>query len=299
MRENPSKHAEAIDEASLEQIWDSAINQNDGGKTRAALEKADKGEAFEILRGALERIDIFENTADKDQLSGMKISRDTAERIGSIWLFSGSGLYDKPLKEIDGPALTKEFLKGANRRRIDHGVWLARRIAEMRSGEAITLPKGASLAEKGVYYKKMKEMMAEFSPYIIFGGHDIENKDVENVLEREGIIIPKEKVAIATRKDGLPMKTTTDQVRSFESPEEVRDKEVAFVSDGTHLNRILHIAGKFHDNLPDGKAVNLFPSPTPEYGREEFAQMEARGLLAYIYRDEVAAKEPYPYTLER
>ena len=94
-------------------------------------------------------------------------------------------------------------------------------------------------------------------------------------------------------------KTTTDQVKHFQEPLAVRGTTVALVSDDVHLNRILHIAGKFHEHLPEGSPLYLFPSALPEYGRQEYEDMELQGLLAYVYRDGVATAEPYPYTLQR
>ena len=305
MNEKLPASPEIIDNERLETIWEKAINQN--AETREALEKIDKPKALEILRVAAQRMRVFEALADADKANNLQISPEVAEKIGSIWLFSGVGTYDKPLKEertIDGktypgdnPLLAdKPFLLGGNRRRINQGIWLARRIAEARSGKKIEAVPPEKLPEQR---EAIKKLIAEYGPYIVFGGYDIENIEAEELLEQERTVMPKEKVLIAIRKDGVPMKTTTDQVHYFESPEEVRDMQVAFVSDGTHLNRILHIAKKFPEHLPIGKPVNLFPSAIPEYGREEFANMELQGLLAYMYKDHVAAEEPHPYTLER
>lgn len=296
---------EPINAERLESIWEGAYNQDE--ENRKALEHVNKAEALEIVRASLGRMAEFESAADKDKADGLKISREVAERIGSIWIFSGVGTYDKPVKTertIDGKKYRgdndklkdKKFLHWSNRRRISEGVLLARRIAEARSGKKI---EAVSFNELPEQREEIKKLIAEYGPYIIFGGYDIENIEAQELMDRETSVIPAEKMKIAKRKDGIPMETTPDQIKYYESPEDVRDKEVAFVSDGTHLNRILHIAQKFPQNLPPGKPVNLFPARTPEYGRQEFADMEAKGLLAYIYRYQSAATEPYPYIIER
>jgi hypothetical protein len=325
MNEKMAAPQEIIPEERLQKIWDNAYDQDREGKNkqkgdefRAILDRVDRTEAFDMLRSSLERMADFEALADADRTNNLKISPEVAEKIGSIWLFSGVGTYDKRIKDeriIDGrkydgdnPAFAdKPFMLGSNRRRILQGVWLARRIAEARSGKTI---EPASIENLHEQREAIKKLIAEYGPYIIFGGYPIENIEAEELLDQERTVMPKEKVRIATRPDGIPMATTTDQLKYFESPQEVQDMDIAFVSDGTHLNRILHIAGKFPEHLPKGKPVNLFPSQTPdtgknltgepfEHGRENFADMEAQGLLAYYYNFKVAEKEPYPYTAER
>src|SRR6185312_11574595 len=94
---------EVISEDRLETIWQRTLNQN--SESRDALEIADKEKAFEILRGAAHRMASFEALADADRADLLPMSREIAEKIGSIWIFSGVGTYDKPLKEervIDG-----------------------------------------------------------------------------------------------------------------------------------------------------------------------------------------------------
>jgi hypothetical protein len=142
----------------------------------------------------------------------------------------------------------------------------------------------------------MKHIMLTFGPHIVFGGYEDENQDVEAVLQREDTIIPPEKVSIIGK--GHCMKTTADQVQHSESPNDIRHKELAFVSNDAHLNRILHILRRYPDHMPDGKKVNLFPIRTSKEGLDEFTLMEVAGLITYIYTFHRAAIEPYPYTID-
>ncbi len=309
--ENPIKNGEAVEhdqEALVEKIYDEVSVQKkkdpaNPEKETPLLEGVAPERVKRVIQESLARMDSFIEAADRDEATGLKIDKETAEKIGAIWIYSGVGTYDLPYKPNDNPRLRKSFMAGTNRERIDHTVLLARRIAEARSGKRLPLKKGGSKEERKAYTEAMKEMMAEFAPYIVFGGHENENQDIEEVLERDGIIIPQEKVSIIRRKDGEKMYSTADQVEHFISPEEVRDKEVAFVSNDIHLNRILlilkKIIEKYPDHLPQGKPVHLFPTPTMPSGREEFKYMEASNIIRYIYDFKRAAEEPYPYTLER
>jgi len=301
-------NARGAEQSRFEVIWERARNQADNGRTRASLDPVDKCDAFAMLRAALQRMKLFETAADRDLANGLELSQGTAERIDNVWIFSGVGTLRKPVKEPDAeknykgdnPALIKEFLKWGNRRRFMHGMLVAQRIAEARSGKQSP---GDLISDSSAACKRaeaVRAFMRSFGPTIIFGGYREENDEAKTERSQRTNGIPPEKFLIVEPAAGEPeWATTTDQVRHFQIPPEVRGRTVALVSDDVHLNRIVHIAGRFHQYLPEGRPLYLFPSALPAYGRTEYEDMELQGLLAYVYRDGVAAAEPYPYTLER
>ncbi len=294
--------------ARLEAIWERARNQSDSGRTRAALDAIDKNEALAMLEVALARTRSLEAAADRDKANGLTISRETAEQIENVWIFSGVGTLQEPVKEPDprrnhkgdNPALIKEFLKWGNRRRFMHGMLVARRIAEARSGKQMPGNLIGESAQDVERAEAVRDFMRSYGPFITFGGFFQENDEAKEVRSQPSNGIPPEKFVIVEPAPGEPeWKTTTDQVRHFQEPPITRGMTVALVSDDVHLNRIVHIAGRSHEYLPQGKPLYLFPSAIPVYGRHEYEDMELQGLLAYVYRDRVATAEPYPYTLER
>lgn len=295
-------------DARLEAVWLRAREQNDKGRTRAALDAIDKREAMAMLAAALERMKLLEWVAERDRANGLEISRETAERIQNIWIFSGVGTLRTPVKEPipgknykgDNPALIKEFLKWGNRRRWLHGLFLAQRIAEVRSGKPAPGKLIADGLAEGEHAKAMRDFMSTYSPFMTFGGFLQENDEAKEELARPINGIPAEKFVIVEPEPDEPeWKTTTDQVKNFQTPPAVRGMTTALVSDDIHLNRVIHIAGRFHQHLPEDRPLYLFPSVLPEYGRQEYEDMELQGLLAYVYRDQVAAAEPFRHTIER
>ncbi len=261
-----------------------------------------------MLRLALERMTSLEAAADRDKANGLQISRQTAEQIENVWIFSGVGTLRKPVKEPDpqknykgdNPALIKEFLKWGNRRRFMHGMLVAQRIAEARSGKQIAGNLIGDTAEDVERAESVRDFMRSYGPFITFGGFFQENDEAKEVRSQPSNGIPPERFVIVEPAPGEPeWTTTTDQVKHFQEPSTIRGMTVALVSDDVHLNRIVHIAARFHDYLPEGNPLHLFPSALPEYGRHEYEDMELQGLLAYVYRDHVAAAEPYPYTIQR
>jgi len=300
--------AEAVTQSRLELVWERALQQNDNGQTRAALAGVEKRAALEMLGAGLERMKLLEAAADRDRDNGLHISRETAEPIENVWIFSGVGTLRSAVKNPDraknykgdNPALIKEFLKWGNRRRFLQGMLAAQRIAEARSGKPLPGNLIGESAEDIGRAAVVRDFMREHGPFITFGGFFQENDEIKELLSQPGTGIAPEKFVMVEPGPGEPeWKTTTDQVKHFQEPRETRGMRVALVSDDIHLNRILHIAGRFHAHLSEGMPLYLFPSALPASGRREYEDMELQGLLAYVYRDQVAAAEPYPYTLER
>ncbi len=296
---------ESVHKVRFEKIWERALNQNDNGRTRAALNAIDNDEAFAVLGAALARMKLFEEMAEHDRANGLAISRKVGNEIENVWIFSGVGTLRKPVKDPDpeknykgdNPALIKEFLKWGNRRRFLHGLLVAQRIAEARSGQRVPGKLMSDSPADAQSADAVRDFMREYGPVITFGGFFAENDEAKMERSRPTNGIPPEKFVIIEPLAGeAEWKTTADQVKHFQEASVVRGMTVALVSDDIHLNRILHIAGHFHDYLPKERPLYLFPSVLPEYGREEYEDMELQGLLAYVYRDQVAAAQAYNYT---
>lgn len=309
MSEHEHNAIEHQKDSRIEQIYAEALKQTkkDGGdpdKTRQIplLDGVSPEQTKKQIAESLERMDSFIAVADRDKAGGLKISKETAEKIGSIWVFSGVGTFDQAIRPEDNRDLTPPFLEGTTRQRMNHAVLLSRRIAEAKSGKSLVLKGQASAKEIKAHNQKTKEILAQYGPRIIFGAFEDQNKNAEEVLEREGMVIPKENVTIVRMQNGEHMQSTADQVENFYTPKEAMNKEVAIISNDIHLNRILLILAKaveqYPGRLPGGKPVHLFPVPTRIDGREEFSIMEAVKALEYIYEYRRAAKQPYPYVLD-
>jgi hypothetical protein len=156
-----------------------------------------------MLAGALQRMKSFE-AADRDKGNGLPISRETAEQIENVWIFSGVGTLREPVTKPDpernykgdNPALIKEFLKWGYRRRFMHGMLVAQRIAEARSGESMH---GSLIGESPGYYERaeaVRDFMRTYGPFITFDGFFQENDEAEEMLLQPSAGIPPEKLVI-------------------------------------------------------------------------------------------------------
>lgn len=147
--------------------------------------------------------------------------------------------------------------------------------------------------------EEARRLIAEYGPHIVYNGYQVETEKLEEVLVRPGFIMPMEKVKIihVDPVKGAPV-NTVDGAKKFKFPEGIvkAGQQVAVVSHAPHLARILHILNA-HDYLPDDTVPYLAPLPTADDGRSEFALMEIRGMLRYIFLDHDAAEEPHEYEL--
>lgn len=124
--------------------------------------------------------------------------------------------------------------------------------------------------------------------------HQRENSVVESVFLREGVVIPREKVIIPD----VEINNTADQIETFKWPEQVdRGKAIALVSHSPHLARVVALINHFKP-FPEGTRVYFFPVPTPQEGKEQYAQMEISGLLHNIFILRISDLNPaYKYML--
>jgi hypothetical protein len=241
-----------------------------------------------IIDATLGRIALFEAAARRR----LAISPEVAENIGTIWVLSGTGSYDERFKGEDPPCFRdKLWMGGFDRARLSRGALLARKIAEVRSGRSAVR---GTMDNLPVRKAATKELIAQYGPAIVYNGYPCETEFVEKLLDRDGIVMPKEKVKIIH----ADLKVTTDQVRTFTYPDDpsARDKEVAILTHAPHLARVLHMANRYKP-FAEGAVPYVAPVATPDAGRRDFALMETRGLLYYTYLRHDAAEKPHSYEL--
>lgn len=247
--------------------------------------KYSQNEIKRLISDTVSEIDMLEKIGEKER-EKITDSPGVLQNIAVVWVISGPGTYDLPTKEDKYKDL--EWAKGMDRARLNHGAVLARAITKARSG-----PLEGSLMDIVERKRKTKEIIKNYGPEIVYNGTEQENDTVFNVLSRKGVVIPEEKVHII-RGD---IETTLDQVKTFKLPVELKEnEELAIISHAPHLARIMHMINK-HKPFPEGTRIRLFPVPTPENGKEEYAKMETLGLLRYIYLDNEATIESYPYNI--
>lgn len=246
-----------------------------------------------VISGALSLIDTFEEFGENTRRN-LKIPPEIAKEIGLIWDFSGPGTYDEPFKEDR----YKQFpwAERMDRKRLNHAVMLERAIIGAEAGnnpeerEEQLRILGNLVARK----RGLKDAIRKKGPYILYNGTSEENSVVEKVLLREGVVIPKEKVIIPD----VNTSNTADQIKTFKWPEQVdKGKAIALISHSPHLARIVALINHSKP-FPEGTRVYFFPVPTPQEGKEQYAQMEISGLLHNIFILRISDWNPvYKYML--
>ena len=262
----------------VEKIYGAALAEH------AQFREIPESNIKEVILTALEEIEKLEKAANpKNTLAAL--TPEVAKKISTLWVFSGPGTYDDPIKEDR----YKKYLwaKGMDRTRLSYTAWLARKISETVSGETLHGP----INEIPERIQKDKKLIAENSPTILYNGTELENSVVKDVLTREGIIIPPEKIRII----GEGIDSTVDQVKTFKLPEELHRPggEIGLVSYAPHLMRIIHMLSQYN-SLPEDMTVRLFPIATPREGKEEYSTLEIKGLLYYVFLGKNAQVVAYP-----
>ena len=243
-------------------------------------------EMLGLISKSFKEIAYFEKIGEADK-NRMDIKPEILNNIGAIWIFSGPGTYDEPTK--DDKYKSFPWARGMDRARLSHGARIARMIAESKSGQMSS----GSFADIVERKRQTKQIIQDNGPEIIYNGTELENSTVSDVLSREGVIIPGGKVHLI----GGEIKTTLDQVKTFQLPGKLGpDQELSIVSHAPQLLRIIHMLNKYRP-FPTGTKIRLFPVPTPQDGKTEYARMEVSGVLRYVYIDKEATVEPYPYSV--
>jgi len=258
--------------------------------TQPRLAEIPQDQAKELVARGLHEISELEEAAAANYIHP-NITPDVANNVKLLWDLSGPGTYDMPTK--DDKYKDFPWARNMDRARLNYTARLTKRIAEVKSGVDYN---SGSLADVGERKEKTKKLIEEYGPTILYNGTGEENATVEDVLGREGIIIPRSKVHVV----GEGIATTVDQVKDFKIPEGVSlddSGEIGIISHAPHLMRTMHMINRYRP-FPEGTKVRLFPLPTPDEGKDEYAMMEARGLLYYTYMspDKDTTPDAYPYT---
>mgnify|MGYP001578133396 CR=1 FL=1 len=248
-----------------------------------------EAEVKSFVKDVIEEMNLLEKIGERDKRL-VDLPNEVIKDIEVIWVFSGPGTYDRPVKEDrykDYP-----WARGMDRARLNYAAQLARKITMARTNEDFKSPLSAIEKTKQL----TKKAILESGPYVIYNGTAEENENIKEVLTREGVIMPPEKVIIIEE----PIEKTVDQIKTFKLPEGINmtNKEIAVVSHAPHLSRIVRMINRYKPFPPDTK-IRLFPLATPDEGKKEYAQNEAIGLLYYIYvsDDHDAVEEPYHYKI--
>ena len=260
----------------------------------AEYEALPASEVKTFIAEIAEEIRRLEQVGEKEKVR-IEMPTEIAKKIGAIWVNSGVGTYDTPMKEKErGVYKNLPWMEWADRTRLNHAAILERKVAEARSGK--NFDKG-SLDDLKERKAKIKEMIREYGPIIIYNGVELENDTVADVLSREGTIIPKDTVTIIRGTTEHPIVNTLDTVKTLKLPPDFRnDQELAIVAHAPHLARIMRMINK-QPPFPRTTKVRLFPVATPEAGKMEYAEMEILGILNYTLRKGVADKKSYPYAV--
>jgi hypothetical protein len=267
----------------IDVIFESAIKQHD------VLKNVPETEIKTLIRSVLEEIDLFEKVGKRDK-KRLDVPLEVARNIVAIWDFSGPGTYDKPFKE--DRYKDYKWAEGMDRARLNHTALLARKITEAIIGGV----ERGELSRVQTRIARSRENIREVGPFIIYNGTEEENAVVRDVLTRQGVVVPAEKVIIPEGR----IEKTSDQIAKIKLPEsvDIGGKEVAIVSHAPHLSRVIRMINRYRP-FPENTKIRLFPLPTPQAGKFEYAMMEIRGILYYVYvsPDSEATKDPYTYLL--
>ena len=256
--------------------------------------KIPEQEIKSVIKTAIAEIESLENFADREKALAV-LTPEVAEKISAFWIFSGAGTYDND-KSSDKvpPAYRKyEWTWPMDRARINYAAFLTRKIAEIKSGEETSrIPKG----EVAHSVPQTKEKIAEHGPALIYNGSNVQNESINTALEQPDIAMPRDTVHVV----GEGIRNTLDQIKDFSLPESLHKpgNEIGLVSHAPHLMRIMHMINR-HKPLPDDMSVRLFPIATAPERKKEFATMEIKGLLYYVFLSENhdATLESYPHTI--
>ncbi len=286
--ENQSEKRNIKKEARLgiDAVYESAVEEHE------AFKRFPPEEIKQLIDEVLREIDLLEEIAERDYRE-FHLSDDVAKKIEAIWVLSGPGTYDDPVKEDR----YKNFpwARGMDRARLNYAARIARRVTEARSGDVFDQGGLSSLQKRK---ELTKRSILESGPYIIYNGRPDENEVVHDVLTREGIIIPQEKVMVI----GEGIDKSVDQVKSVRLPEnfDIEHDELAIISHAPQLARIVRMINRYRP-FPEGTKIRLLPISTPEGGKTEYALMETRGILYYAFLslDRDATKESYPYLVNQ
>lgn len=197
---------------------------------------------------------------------------------------------------LSGPGSVSKSLSGDKNDRYDHLEW-SRKMDRARVRMGAHLVHEITAKRLGLETSEVThDDIIAHGPYLHYAGTEWENEQLKKAIAEGVINVPIKKLFTydsITDPSGntRPIRNTVDQIAGLRLPEKI--KKIALVDHSAHLVRVLHIMGMYHDRL-SGVDVQPFPIKAPSGGSAEYAEMELRGTLAYIYKYGQASTEPYP-----
>jgi hypothetical protein len=247
----------------------------------------------DVASQSFQEIQDLEELANRQKQDNIHFTKEEAERIKAIWVFSGPGTYLEPFKEDRYSSFA--WSKWMDRQRLNHGALIAKKIAETLVGEEV---RGHPSQIK--YLKdKARKFIAGYGPMIIYNGTSKENLTVNTVMNSYDVIIPWQKLYLI--EDGST-NNSVHQIKSFKLPDNLELKpgdRIALVSHAPHLMRVMHMIDRYRNEMqiPDGVEFQLFPLPSPKEGKKEYQAKEIRGLLYYALVSGDASLKAYLYII--
>lgn len=212
---------------------------------------------------------------------------DIHEEADAIVVFSGPGAISKnvsPYTDKDDRYSQLPWSRKMDRARLKVAAFLMREITAKRLNREVSEITDEDVINNG--------------PYLHYAGTPWENDHLKEAIKSGEIKIPLEKLySYSEIEDPSGNKrtigNTADQITGFKMPEKPR--RIVIVDHPAHLVRVLHMFGMFPERIPEGAVLQPFPIPTPKDGEFDYAKMELKGTLAYIYKYNLAHKKAIPY----
>lgn len=210
-----------------------------------------------------------------------------------VWVIAGPGSFSRiaPFRDKEDRYAHLSWTRKMDRARFRTGAAIVRQVTALRTGKKTSEVTDWDIIENG--------------PVLVYTCTPSEANDLRIVyreLSNQNKLVPVEKLQIfdtvknpdGTRRDSYD---TYDGVESLEiggqSP-----RRVVLVTHAPHLARVLYALDKFPEKLPPDNILQAYPLRPPKAGGLEYAVMEARGILAGIYKTGKTAEKFHPYTLK-
>jgi len=208
-----------------------------------------------IIKEELARINAFNVAAERAVKNNFMVDAESVEQTAAIWVFSGPDSWDQSFFNDQYNKYGASWTIGFDKARLMRGAKLASEIASKRGDTSL-------------------------APYLLYNGNHIQNTAVRQALAKGALVIPDNRVYIFND----PNVNTADQIETFVLPEVASGtgREIALVSHASHLARILHMIA-FYDPLPRNLIPRVVPIADPPQVRHNYAAMEIRAILYYIF----------------
>lgn len=254
------------------------------------LANIDLDRISKLVRNATSEMAAFEEIALTKPLR-VPETPEEAKRIKAIWDISFAGTY---LKEFqDDQWKNNPWAGWTDRRRLNYSAALMRRLTEKIAGKSYKIPLGKKLTLEQA--EELRFDIETYGPYLIYGATAEQNEDVETVLTKQGVIIPRSKVHIIKDK----IVNTVDQMKTLSFPQELQIQNgdtLVLVAHAPHMVRVLHMLNQYKP-LPPGMIVQPHPLSSPPSAGTDYAMQEISGLLYYTFISGDSTEEPYPYKI--